>query len=359
MASEPRRCPVCRARTHSRHASFSGKDDQTDVTTADSDPSAPVVIFLSYRRDDVPFAVGLLAARLFEAFPPGDVFLDTMANRRGLFVRRQIRQALASSAVVVSVIGPVWDDERHLSRLADDDDLVRWELETALEQHLPIVPVLVDRDQELSEELPGRLMALHEFAPKALRRETFLGDADALVHHLVGILGNQAGAREPQLQHALAPAPSATLDAAIVRRGIDAMLRHVLPLPQQSTRNLEHLVAATASLLEAGEWLHYAATGHLPGKPSGSALVVVTDQAVRIAQLGGNLKVKERWQSPIGEVLGADLVERRRLRMLDVADVTFRVSGRTLPSVEAIFGDQAVRLTQLATPHHVDVRKKR
>jgi hypothetical protein len=45
--------------------------------------------------------------------------------------------------------------------------------------------------------------------------------------------------------------------------------------------------------------------------------------------------------------------------MLDVADVTFRVSGRTLPSVEAIFGDQAVRLTQLATPHHVDVRKKR
>jgi hypothetical protein len=259
----------------------------------------------------------------------------------------------------MSVIGPVWDDERHLSRLADDDDLVRWELETALEQHLPVVPVLVDRDRELSEELPGRLMALHEFAPKALRRETFLGDADALVHHLVGILGYQAEAREPQLQHALAPAPSATLDAAIVRRGIDAMLRHVLPLPQQSTRNLEHLVATTASLLEAGEWLHYAATGHLPGKPSGSALVVVTDQAVRIAQLGGNLRVMERWQSPIGKVLGADLVERRRLRMLDVADVTFRVSGRPLPSVEGIFGDQAVRLTQLVTPHHVDVRKKR
>jgi hypothetical protein len=76
------------------------------------------VIFLSYRRDDVPFAVGLLAARLFEAFPPGDVFLDTMANRRGLFVRRRLDQALARSAVVVSVMGPVWDDERHLSRLA-------------------------------------------------------------------------------------------------------------------------------------------------------------------------------------------------------------------------------------------------
>jgi hypothetical protein len=180
-----------------------------------------------------------------------------------------------------------------------------------------------------------------------------------LVHHLARILRYQAGAREPQLQHALAPAPSATLDAAIVRRGIDAMLRHVLPLPPQSTRNLDHLVAATASLLKAGEWLHYAATGHLPGKPSGSALVVVTDQAVRIAQLGGYLRVGERWQSPIGEVLGADLVERRRLRMLDVADVTFRVSGRPLPGVEGIFGGQAVRLTQLVTPHHVDVRKKR
>jgi hypothetical protein len=135
-----------------------------------------------------------------------------------------------------------------------------------------------------------------------------------------------------------------------VRRGIDAMLRHVLPLPQQSTRNLDHLVAATASLLEAGEWLHYAATGHLPGQPSGSALVVVTDQAVRIARLGGDLTVKERWQSPIGEVLGAELVERRRLRMLDVADVTFRVSGRPLPRVEGIFGDQAARLAKLVTP---------
>ena len=223
------------------------------LSDADSDPSAPVggvprpVIFLSCRRDDVPFAVGLLAARLFEAFPPGEVFLDTMANRRGLFVRRLLRQALARSAVVVPVIGPGWDDERHLSRLADDDDLVRWELETALEQHLPIVPVLVDRrDRKLSGELPGRLMAMHEFAPKVLRRETFPGDADALVHHLAGILGHQAEAPEPQVQHALAPAPSATLDAAMVRRGIDAMLRHVLPLPQQSTRNLEHLVAATA-----------------------------------------------------------------------------------------------------------------
>ena len=250
---------------------------------------------------------------------------------------------------MVSVMGPGWDDERHLARLADDDDLVRWELETALEQHLPVVPVLVDRDRKLSGELPDGLKALREFAPKALRRNTFPGDADALVHHLAGILGYPAEAREPRLQHAPAPTPSATLDAAMVRRGIDAMLRHVLPLPQQSTRNLEHLVTATASLLEGGEWLHYAATGHLPGKPSGSALVVVTDQAVRIAQLGGDLEVRERWQCPLGEFLGADLVERRRLRMLDVADVTFRGSGGPLPRVEGIFGDQAVRLAQLVT----------
>jgi TIR domain len=182
------------------------------------------VIFLSYRRDDVPFAVGLLAARLFEAFAPGEVFLDMMANRRGLLVRPRLRRALASSAVVVSVMGPGWDDKRHLSRLAADGDLVRWELETALEQHLPIVPVRVDRDPELSGELPGRLKKLRELAPKVLRRETFLGDADALARHLAGILRYQAGAPGPQLQHAPAPAPAAPLDAAIVRRGIDAML---------------------------------------------------------------------------------------------------------------------------------------
>jgi hypothetical protein len=94
-------------------------------------------------------------------------------------------------------MGPVWDDERHLSRLADGDDLVRWELETALEQHLPMVPVLVDRDRSFPRNYWAGSWPCTNSRRRPCAGETFLGDADALVHHLAGILGYQAEAGEP------------------------------------------------------------------------------------------------------------------------------------------------------------------
>ena len=102
------------------------------------------LIFLSYRRDDAPFAVGLLAAMLFDRFPPDTIFLDTIANRRGLFAASRLSRALGRSVAVLCVIGSEWDDESHVSRLADESDFVRWELETALSQDVPVIPVFVD-----------------------------------------------------------------------------------------------------------------------------------------------------------------------------------------------------------------------
>lgn len=309
---------------------------------------APGSIFLSYRRDDVPFAVGLVAASLFGAFSRERVFLDTIANRRGFFVVSRLSGALATSAVVVCVIGPAWDDDSHLRRLADAGDLVRWELETALAADIPVVPVVVDRDRELAAGLPNALAPLRHLAPTLLGKGSFTADADRLIRRLRRILDSGDDVPDPQVEQADARDP--WLDADLVHLGIDAMLRHVLPLRQQSSRNLEHLVDATTALLPPGEWLLYLATGHLPGKPSGSALVVVTDQAVRIAQLRTDLTLDEHpWEARLAKVLGADLRARRRLGVLDVADVTFRVAGRALPRVEGIFADQAARLTQLVS----------
>jgi hypothetical protein len=314
------------------------------------------LIFLSYRRDDAPFAVGLLAAMLFDRFPPDTIFLDTIANRRGLFAASRLSRALGKSVAVLCVIGSEWDDESHVSRLADESDFVRWELETALSQDVPVIPVFVDRepDRKLAAGLPTGLEALCKLQPSRLRKESFVADAGALIRRLCRILDHAGEADESEIDRDGGDV-AAVLEVDLVRRGIDAMLRHVLPLPQQSSKNLEHVVAATAILLPPGEWLRYLATGHLPGRPSGSTLVVVTDGALRIGQLCSDFSVGECWEVLLGEILDADLVRRRRLGLLDVGDVTFHIKDRLPLRVEGIFGDQAARLTELVRPRRVGV----
>jgi hypothetical protein len=317
------------------------------------------LIFLSYRHDDAPFAVGLLAAMLFDRFPPDTVYLDTIANRRGLFAASRLSRALARSAAVLCVIGPEWDDEGHLRRLAEEGDFVRQELATALAQKVPVIPVFVNRDpdRKVAAGLPDGLEPLSALTPSPLRKESFVTDADALIRRLRRILDDRSDVYEPERDQQDRGDVAAVLDADLVRRGIDAMLRHVLPLPQQSSENLENLVTATATLLPPGEWLHYLVTGHLPRRPSGSTVVVVTDRALRIGQLRSDFSLAERSEMLLGDILDADLVRRRRLGLLDVGDVSLQIKGRPPVIVKGIFGDQAARLTELVRPPRIGVRK--
>jgi hypothetical protein len=317
------------------------------------------LIFLSYRRDDVPFTVGLLAAMLFDRFPLDSVYLDTIANRRSFFTVSRLSRALDRSASVLCMIGPEWDDESHMRRLANERDFVRWELGTALSREVEVIPVFVDRelDRKLASGLPAPLESLCELAASPLHKESFVTDAEALVRRLRRTFDHEDHADEPEIDQPDQGNVATTLDAELVQRGIDAMLRHVLPLPQQSSKNLEHVVAVTAILLPPGEWLRYLATGHLPGRPSGSALVVVTDRALRIAQLCSDFSVGERFEMLLGDILDADIVRRRRLGLLDVGDVTFHIESRLPLRVEGIFGDQAARLTALVRQQRVRVRK--
>jgi hypothetical protein len=311
--------------------------------------SQKLSIFLSYRRDDVPFAVGLLTAMLSDRLSPDTIFLDTIVNRRGLSTASGLSRALARSAAVLCVIGPEWDDESHLRRLADANDFVRRELETALSQGVPVIPVFVDRepDRKVAASLPAGLEPLSALPPSPLRKESLAADADALIHRLRGILDARGDAYEPEMHQGDQGDVAAVLGADLVRRGIEEMLRHVLPLPQQSSKNLEHLAAATAVLLPPGEWLRYLATGHLPGRPSGSALVVVTDRALRIGEMGSDFGVRKRYEMLLSDILDTDLVRRRRLGLLDVGDVTFQIKNRPPVKVMGIFGDRAAGLSEL------------
>jgi hypothetical protein len=121
-------------------------------------------VFLSYRREDAaPYAL-LLRSKLRERFPDAQVFMDLDSIELGVPFAKVIRDAVESSAVLVALIGRQWltlaDEEGH-RRLDSPDDFVRFEVQTALERGVRVIPVLVDDAKALrQQELPSGLQEL-------------------------------------------------------------------------------------------------------------------------------------------------------------------------------------------------------
>lgn len=102
-------------------------------------------IFLSYRRADSDVIVGRIRDRLAQAYGNKSIFVDIDNIPFGVDFRSHVKEILLRGDLMVAVIGPNWigRDEHGRSRLDDDTDPVRLELEAALERKLPIIPVLV------------------------------------------------------------------------------------------------------------------------------------------------------------------------------------------------------------------------
>jgi chaperonin GroEL len=121
-------------------------------------------IFLSYRREDAAPYARLLQFQLRERFPDAQVFMDLDSIEAGLPFAGVIREAVESCTVLVALIGRQWvtlADEEGKRRLDDPDDLVRFEIQTALERGVRVIPVLVDGARALRpQELPSGLQEL-------------------------------------------------------------------------------------------------------------------------------------------------------------------------------------------------------
>jgi TIR domain len=128
-------------------------------------PGSPAQgIFLSYRREDAAPYARLLQFQLREHFPDAQVFMDLDSIEAGLPFAEVIRDAVDSCAVLVALIGRQWvtlADEEGRRRLDDPDDLVRFEVQTALERGVRVIPVLVDGAMPLrAQQLPPGLQRL-------------------------------------------------------------------------------------------------------------------------------------------------------------------------------------------------------
>jgi alkylated DNA nucleotide flippase Atl1 len=181
-----------------------------------TDPISPVSgrIFLSYRREDTRHVVGRIGDRLTDHFGDERVFVDIDTIEPGLDFAEAIAAAVGSCQVLLALIGDQWldsTDRKGRRKLDNSNDLVRLEIQAALERNIRVIPVLVDGvAMPTAEELPPTLAGLARRHAFELSYSRFRDDARRLIDLLDRLL--TAAAPPP------APVPPPTRERSTVLR---------------------------------------------------------------------------------------------------------------------------------------------
>jgi TIR domain len=157
-------------------------------------------VFISYRREDAGPYARLLKVKLGQRFPDAEVFMDLDSIEAGLDFAEVIDSALQSCVILIALIGRDWltiTDEDGDRRLDNPDDYVRYEIRTALERCVRVIPVLVDgakplRQQQLPDDL-GKLARLNALEMSYGRYEY---DETRLMAIIQRVLASRTGALE-------------------------------------------------------------------------------------------------------------------------------------------------------------------
>ncbi|HEV7266746.1 MAG TPA: FHIPEP family type III secretion protein [Falsiroseomonas sp.] len=172
-------------------------------------------IFVNYRRkQEGGWAAESISTRLVAEFGADRVFLDVKGIPPSANFKLTLRDALASAAALVVVLGEDWhklqDDASGARRLDNEDDWVREEIRTALKRGIPIFPLLLENAQlPRSEWLPKDIRAFVDCQGWTVRQAHVDPDLDALADAIaaqsgIARLGKPAG---PGRLHEAAPAP--------------------------------------------------------------------------------------------------------------------------------------------------------
>ncbi len=151
-------------------------------------PSARV--FISYRRDDAAGYAGRLEEGLERQLGRGSVFRDVLDIPPGEDFADAIRRQLAGASCVLVLIGQRWvgGEAEGPRRIDDPRDMVRLEVQAALEAGVLVVPLLLPGATMPSEQgLPPPLK------PLARRNALSISDThwDADMRRLVAVIGVQ------------------------------------------------------------------------------------------------------------------------------------------------------------------------
>ena len=160
-------------------------------------------VFLSYRGDDAGPYARTLQLQLSQRIPDARIFMDLDSIEPGLDFAEVIEEAVNSSAVLVALIGRQWvalTGEDGARRLDNPDDYVRFEVTTALERGVRVIPVLIDGASALRrQDLPEELHKLARLNAAKLSWDRYQDDADRLldlIQRVLATVGEQPLAGE-------------------------------------------------------------------------------------------------------------------------------------------------------------------
>jgi hypothetical protein len=108
---------------------------------------------------------------LAEYYGADAVFMDIDSIPFGIDFRQQIQEVVTKNHIMLVLIGPKWMGAKKggISRISGDkDDPIRIEIETALKQRMPLIPVLVG----------GASMPKSSALPESLQKLCFLNAAE-------------------------------------------------------------------------------------------------------------------------------------------------------------------------------------
>lgn len=147
-------------------------------------------IFISYRRSDTAEVAGRLYDTFTNQFGEQRIFKDTESIPSGIDFREELERRIASSSVMLVLIGTRWWQELYDRR--QTQDWVRYEIVEGLRHPtLRLIPVLVNNAALPSaDRLPKSLRELTYRNAYTIRPEPkFRNDVQPLVKELAGLLG--------------------------------------------------------------------------------------------------------------------------------------------------------------------------
>jgi hypothetical protein len=189
-------------------------------------------IIISYRRSDSLAITGRIFDRLTAHYGDSAVFMDIATIPAGVDFRSHIHHTIMHADILIAIIGPNWigvDANGH-ARLADKTDPVRAEIETALEQKRPIIPVLVEgAKMPESAVLPPELVnvAFLNAAEVASGRE-FGTQMDRLIRAIDRVVSPDAPVATTQLKLKQESVGAANAAASLIRHCLVDAQRYLL-----------------------------------------------------------------------------------------------------------------------------------
>lgn len=127
-------------------------------------------VVVSYRRSDSAAIAGRIRDRLAQYYGADAIFMDIDSIPLGTDFRQQIQKEVTKNDILLALIGPRWIGAKKggISRINDEMDPIRIEVETALNQDIPLIPVLVG----------GATMPKSTTLPDSLQKLCFLNAAE-------------------------------------------------------------------------------------------------------------------------------------------------------------------------------------